>query len=247
MKSVTTNRTNQLRWWLLLAALAFVATSAVLWSGRAREGAVASAAQEAVAFPAAAPAVVAESAPAIAAPTDAQPASPPLPNGPVGEAEGVVRIAMDNASTYELKIRQAVGVWQPGQSRLRIALASDAIDYQRAIHLLDTLAGEGIAAREGAPPAMLELVFTPTAQAFSQEELERATLLTRDPAGRLVQADVLGALRWNGSLPSPQVGVAAQVPSQVEMKLTGSGFATDNPAVRPSWDLSLSVPVGLRW
>ncbi len=164
-----------------------------------------------------------------------------------GDASGAVRIVGDNGSTFELQVRHAVAVWQPGQSRLRIALSADSMDYTQATHLLDTLAGEGMAARDGAPPAMLELVFMPSAQAFTQDELERANLLVRDSSGRLVQAEVLGTLQWSGSLPSPQVGAAAQLPSQVDMKLIGQGFPTDSAAPRPSWNLSLSVPAGLRW
>lgn len=170
-----------------------------------------------------------------------------MPGSPVGEASGVVRIAADNGGSFELQVKHAVAVWQPGQGRLRIALTAESLDYLHAMHLLDTIAGEGMAARDGAPPAMLELVFMPSAQAFTQEELQSANLLVRDAGGGLVQAEVLGTLQWNGSLPSPRVGSAAQMPSQVDMKLIGQGFPADSSAPRPSWNLSLSVPAGLRW
>jgi hypothetical protein len=45
---------------------------------------------------------------------------------------------------------------------------------------------------------------------------------------------------------SPQIGAAAYNTNQIEMKLSGSGFTTGASPRRQEWNLSLSVPVGLR-
>jgi hypothetical protein len=246
MSPIADTRSHALIRWVLPAVLALAVAGIVLWLLRARDDAVAIVGEPAGAFAASA-ADAQPAAPPVAAVQDGAVSQSPAAASAVGEASGTVRIAGDNGRTYELQVRHAVAVWQPGQSRLRIALSADLIDYTQATYLLDTLAGEGMAARAGAPAAMLELVFMPSAQAFTQDELERADLLVRNSSGSLVQAEVLGTLQWSGSLPSPQVGAAALLPSQVEMKLIGQGFPADSSAPRPSWNLSLSVPAGLRW
>lgn len=238
MNATIVHRNSPSRWWLLLVAMVLFVAGAVMWLHDDAEDDVAVKAatvvdEQAAAMPPA-PAAQGESVTPVSS-----------AGGVAGEAAGMVRIEADNAAPFELRTSQGVGVWQPAQRRLRIALTGEALDYVRATHLLDTLAGEGMAARDGAPPAMLEIVFSPTAQGFAQDELTQATLTVRDARGRLVKADVLNSMSWNGSLPAAELAVAGQT-SQVEMKLNGTGFSADNPGMRPSWNLSLSVPVGVR-
>jgi hypothetical protein len=91
---------------------------------------------------------------------------------------------------------------------------------------------------------VLELVFIPTAQAFTSEELDHARLVVRTADGREAATDVLSSVKWGGSLPSPRAGLA-NTASRVSMQLAGSGFGRYEDG-KEEWDLSLSVPVDMR-
>jgi hypothetical protein len=233
--------------WRLLAlgALAFAVTSIALWLFRSHPQV---SAQRPVAPQREAAENVLTGVPTSPATTEGTTAATvPAGSEIVGSVQGGIRIAGAKGSQpLALELKHAVGVWQPGKGRLRIALSSDAPDYVGASHMLDAIGADGTVAGEGAPAAMLEFVFLPTAQAFTSDELERGTLLVRDAQGRMLETDIIGTLQWSGSVASPQIGAAAYNTNQIEMKLSGSGYSAGAAPRQQEWDLTLSVPVGLR-
>jgi hypothetical protein len=232
---------SRTRLWLLLAVLLAAAVIISVWSGRSQQDAATTHDSSMAAADHLLP-QDADSRLATQAGAHAPVADSPL----AGKAEGTLHVATAGGRVIELHVAQAAGVWQPERSRLRIGLTAEQLDHLRAVHLADALANDSFVAPDGTSIAMLEFVFMPTAQGFTQDELERATLTVPDGAGRMVEVDVLSSLQWPGSLPSPRLGAGAYRPTQIDMKLSGAGYLPGGAEPAHNWNLSLSAPVGLR-
>jgi hypothetical protein len=188
---------------------------------------------------AATPVPVAKQAPAAAAPVDET----------VGQATSTIHFEraknkVNPAGRIDVNARYAVGVWQPGERRMRVLLMEKAPKDGESETLRNALQSGDAAAPPVTPAAVIDLKFIPTAQAFDRSELETASLTVTNAKGDSSVADVLGGLDWHGSLPSPAADGAPTV-SQIQLGASGNSVSMDSDAWKQDWNFHVLVPVAL--
>lgn len=176
-----------------------------------------------------------------------------LPAEPVEESVGRATSAIhferkankvNAASRIDVNAQYVVGVWQPGERRLRVLLLEKAPKAGEPDVLLNALQSGDAASPPVLPAAVIDLKFIPTAQAFDRSELESALLTATNAKGDSSAADVLGGLDWHGSVPSPQVDGAPAM-SQIQLGSSGSSVSADTDAWKQEWNFHVLVPVAL--
>lgn len=233
-------------WMTVAALLALGMVSGVIWH------LMRAAPQKTAALPP--PATIAAPAPA-SAPVIATPPAPTAgPTAParteelVGKASGTLRFALPATGNgpdvvVELKPQASVGVWLPGEKRLRIVLLDHLPDFVEATRAVDAIASNAGAGQSGQKRAVVELAFIPTAQAYTPEEVESIRLVITDDAGRSASADITSSVQWSGGLAAPEVSTAA---TQLQLQSTGNRVSSDTAARAQSWDFSTALPVAMR-
>jgi hypothetical protein len=179
------------------------------------------------------------------------PREEPATPAQVGQAKGNIRFEQRPAGKYasgariDIDVKAALGLWQPGENRMRILLLESEPKRDQIAQLIDTIqsGGPGVA---GNRSAVIELRFVPNAQAFDRNELESATLVVSDGALSST-ADALNGLEWAGSLPSPQLELppGSDRPA-IDLTSNGDILHSDRVVWHQSWRLSLAVPVVMR-
>jgi hypothetical protein len=148
------------------------------------------------------------------------------------------------ASSIDVNAQYAVGVWQPGERRLRVLLLEKAPQAGDAEQLRSALQSSDASSPPVVPAAVIDLKFIPTAQAFDRSELETASLTVTNAKGDSSVADVLGGLEWHGSLPALGADGAPKV-SNVQLGASGGGLSPDRDAWKQEWNFHVLVPVAL--
>jgi hypothetical protein len=238
---------TQSRWTLVIALMMAALGALVVWLRQppaeiisttpvTRPAPVAAAADRA---PATAPAPIAKPAVAAAAPVDET----------VGQARSAIHFEraaskVNPASRIDVNAQYAVGVWQPGERRMRVMLMEKAPQPGEAETLSNALQSGDAASPPVAPAAVIDLKFIPTAQAFDRSELESASLTVTNAKGDTSVADVLGGLEWHGSLPAPGADGAPTI-SQIQLGAAGNGLSADSNGWKQEWDFHVMVPVAL--
>jgi hypothetical protein len=166
----------------------------------------------------------------------------------VGEASGTMRFTLPGARGepdvgFEWKPVTAVGIWLPGEKRLRVALLQQMPDFITATHAVDALVRDNSAALPGQARVVVELAFMPAAQAYTPDEVESIRLLVTDEAGRSASVDLGNSVQWSGGLAAPEVSTAV---TQVRMQSAGNGESSDSTARAQSWNFSTALPVAMR-
>jgi hypothetical protein len=235
------------RWTSVIALLLAAVGALIVWLRQP------SATPQVVERPAA-PRTISEAPPAVA-PTVAAPGAkqPARAAAPVDESVGYatstiqfVRAAnkVNPAGRIEVNAQYAVGVWQPGERRMRVLLLEKAPKPGEAEVFRDALQSGVASSPPVVPAAIIDMKFIPTAQAFDRSELETASLIVTNAKGDTSEADVLGGLEWHGSMPSPQADGAPTV-SQVRLGASGTGISADADAWKQEWNFHVTVPVAL--
>jgi hypothetical protein len=179
----------------------------------------------------------------------------PADAGAVGQANGAIHFqrqpvqgngqAAGKDARIDFDVHSALGVWQPGENLMRIVLLETAPKGDEVARMLDALQAGGVGS-VAKRMAVIELRFIPTAQAFDRNELDSARLVVSD--GTLTSsADALNSLRWEGSLPSPQMQLPAGSDNPtVALTSASESVTADRETWMQSWRLSLTVPVIMR-
>jgi hypothetical protein len=168
----------------------------------------------------------------------------------VGQAQGNIHFERQPGEketqgvSIDFEVKAALGLWQPGESRMRILLLESEPKRDQVAQLIDTIQS-GEAGNVGGR-ALIELKFIPNAQTFDRNDLDSATLIASD-GGLSSTADALNGLEWAGSLPSPQLELppGSDHPT-IELISSGANVHSDRATWRQSWRLSLAVPVVMR-
>jgi len=147
------------------------------------------------------------------------------------------------AGRIDANAKYAVGIWQPGERRLRVLLLEKPPQPGESETLRAALQSADAASPPIVPAAVIDLKFIPTAQAYDRSELETASLTVTNAKGETSAADVLGGLEWHGSLPAPVDG--APTVSQIQLGASGTGVSVDNDAWKQEWNFHLMAPIAL--
>lgn len=175
-----------------------------------------------------------------------QPTADLAASGAEPTASGAIHFEREgsDASTNEridVNVRAAVGVWQPEQHRLLVYLFEREPTPARTAQLVASVPSDPGAVGADVPGAIVDVEFTPTAQAFDRNDIDRASLTAWNAKGDRSEADVLGGLSWSGSLPSPQADGA---PAVTLLDLRASGTGRSLPITwRQSWNFTVAAQV----
>lgn len=163
-----------------------------------------------------------------------------------GSASGAIHFARANPRSHiDMNVRAAVGIWQPNEHRLRVLLLERAPTPQQSASLAASLQNESPEVAGVPTYGIVDLHFSPVAQAFDRNDLETASLIASNAQGEHSAADVLGGIEWTGSLPSPQAEGTSPT-TLLELSAAGAGQSMDRESWRQSWQFKVSVPVTLR-
>jgi len=239
-------RPTQSRWTLVIGLMMAALGALLVWLGQPPAETVSTTPVMRPAAAAAAPEVLPPAAPARVA--EATAAAAPV-DETVGQARSAIHFEraatkITPAGRIDVDAQYAVGVWQPGERRMRVLLLEKAPKAGESETLRDALQSGDAASPPVVPAAVIDLKFIPTAQAFDRSELESASLTVTNAKGDTSVADVLGGLEWHGSLPAPSADGAPTV-SQIQLGASGSGVSLDSDAWKQQWDFHVMVPVAL--
>jgi hypothetical protein len=184
-------------------------------------------------------------------PTANAASTPDEPSEQLGQAKGNIHFERQPAAkdlkgaSIDINVKAALGLWQPGESRMRILLLETEPRRDQVAQLVDAIESGGLGAA-GKRSALIEMKFVPNAQAFDRNELDSATLVASD--GDLSStADALNGLEWAGSLPSPRLVLpAGSDHPTIELTSGGDNVQSDRVTWQQSWRVSLAVPVIMR-